>query len=530
MSTEASSTRTIAVSPPEQLPARRRLLTAIESAYPVRFEPFREGSRPDGLIGFGMAPGASGPALLFSDASPEEGTDRAIVDLSGASDERLHACPLEDGHLALAPGLAPERGDQVAATAGGKPVWTLRDGKGGGTEVVMGRLPELQPGEALRDRLRAGRFFSLLPLVDFVRRLTDNGGWRAPDLRAQFMFDDPNLHWPSYGYIRYAELVERARAGGFHVAIAMIPLDAWFAHRRAVGLFRDNPAALSLLMHGVLHEGPELMRPLSPSMIRALIAQALRRVERFERQSGLGVARIMVAPHGFASEDWIRAQLELGLEAQFSDWPFPWRPDGPPADWTLAGWEGAQFVAGGFPILPRHGIFLSPEELVLRAYLDLPLVVYGHHGDVRDGYERLEAIAGLVNRFGPVKWRSADRIARSSFATRRDGGRLTVRLLSRCVDVEVPDGVARLCVDLPPVHGEGPALQLTVGGSRVPVQPSPEGTRSEGFPVTPGRVTVRLETAVPASTELSNPRPRVKPIARRLATELRDRVSAIVLR
>jgi len=38
-----------------------------------------------------------------------------------------------------------------------------------------------------------------------------------PPLRACFVIDDPNLHWPSYGHLDYRRMAEHARRGGYHV-------------------------------------------------------------------------------------------------------------------------------------------------------------------------------------------------------------------------------------------------------------------------------------------------------------------------
>src|SRR3712207_7699471 len=51
-------------------------------------------------------------------------------------------------------------------------------------------------------------------------------GWTPAPLRAAIMFDDPNLHWKSYGYIIYPELVEHAKEHNYHAVFATVPLDS----------------------------------------------------------------------------------------------------------------------------------------------------------------------------------------------------------------------------------------------------------------------------------------------------------------
>src|SRR6202035_3410833 len=88
---------------------------------------------------------------------------------------------------------------------------------------------------------------------------TEGCAWTRPQPRAAFMFDDPSLHWPSYGHIDFADIAKRATRGGFHVALATVPIDAWYANRRLVRLLRER-RCLSLLLHGNQHLRCELGR------------------------------------------------------------------------------------------------------------------------------------------------------------------------------------------------------------------------------------------------------------------------------
>ena len=65
-------------------------------------------------------------------------------------------------------------------------------------------------------------------------------GWTLPPPRASFVIDDPNLHWPSYGYLDYRELVAHAPQHGYHVGLATVPLDGWLIDRRAAALVARN--------------------------------------------------------------------------------------------------------------------------------------------------------------------------------------------------------------------------------------------------------------------------------------------------
>jgi len=272
---------------------------------------------------------------------------------------------------------------EILASRGEAPVWARQaDASGHAIYFAAAGPAELEPNEPLKNRLRAGRFEALLPIVDFLRIVTAPHAWRPPPLRAMLMFDDPNLRWTTYGHIDYRGLLEHARRHRYHAAMATIPLDAGPVHPGAARLYREHPDRLSLLMHGLTHLRLELMQPLSPPARERGVARALRSVDAFERRSGVTVDRVMVAPYGEASEEYLATLLSFGIEAQFADLPFPWLAGQEPRGPALTYWHPVNFVAGGMPVIPRYPFTYDPDEIVLRAFLDHPLLLYGHHEDV----------------------------------------------------------------------------------------------------------------------------------------------------
>jgi hypothetical protein len=278
---------------------------------------------------------------------------------------------------------------------------------------------ELEAGEALRERLRPGRSRALLELARFLRALTAPGP--ASPLHAAFVIDDPNLRRPRYGHIDYARLLDDARAHGYHVAIAMVPLDARLAHARAEKIFREGARNLSLCVHGNDHDGPELGRPTSEIDALTLVAQALRRTAAFERRTGLAVDRVMVPPHERLSEPVARALRTCGFAAVSTTRPYPWVADTlerhwlarPPDAGPLAAWGPVDLVAGGLPVLLRAEFNHPREDLALRAFLGQPLILYGHHDLLAEGPDALAEAAAQINRLGDVRWCSLGTIARA---------------------------------------------------------------------------------------------------------------------
>jgi hypothetical protein len=418
--------RTVGVFPASAHHDLPRLLAALEEAYPVNFEGRHQGELRDldAAVEFGSGDQAEAAAAIGLPAlrllAPEPANVVGHAEMELAADPRLDRC-LHSVHLPderIAGSLsqaeqAPERAT-VLASCEGTSTWTRRG------ELQTGLLSprELGPTEALRERLCGHRSAALLPLVHFLRDPTAETDGQAPPLRASFLFDDPNLHWPTYGFVDLPALGAHARRHGYHAALATVPLDGWFAHPRALQALRDSDGALSLLVHGNDHYGGELARPQTPSEALALAAQALRRVAAFERRTGVKIDRVMVPPHERCSRATVSGLRRCGFEALTVTQPYPWLGDGadswlehPPEAGPLVGWRPAD-NADGLPVLLRHPLTQrSLPELTLRAFLGQPLILYGHQNDLSDGLDVLAAAAADVERLGPTQWSSLGEIA-----------------------------------------------------------------------------------------------------------------------
>ena len=440
----------VGIVPAREHRARARLWAALEAAYSVRFAGWNAGSAEgssyalDAAVVLGEGDGAVAdlpslalPSLtLHTDETPG-GTARPLalaseaalaLALRGAqlSDAYTGAHTTDAGAGALGTVGAAET---VLATLDGVPVWVCARAAGVPRHRVACAPAELRPGEALRERLRPGRCLALLALAHFLAQLTAPLRPPAPPppLRAAFLIDDPNLHLPRYGHIDYAQLLRSAREHGYHVAVAMVPLDARFAHPRAVRIFREGAAHLSLCIHGNDHDGAELGRIHSERQAVAVVAQALRRSAAFERRTGIAVDRVMVPPHERLSEPVARALYACDYRAFTATRPYPWLADTLERSWLehpsgagpLVGWNQTEHIAadpsavasltpgpgGGLPVLLRADFRHHPrEDLVLRAFLGQPLILYGHHDLLADGPDALARAAAEINRLGDVHW------------------------------------------------------------------------------------------------------------------------------
>jgi hypothetical protein len=531
----------VGVAPAQALARRPLLFAALEAALPVSFAGRAAGELDglDALLAVGQAAEPAGaeaaelPVLTLCVPEPPKGGSATPLSLSTSSslDRRLRGAMLPDVHLAAAAAgeasIAVKSGGEVLASADGKPVWT----RAGCLERALLIPAELGPREALRQRLCDRRSAALLPLLHFLRAQTETIRWQPPAARATLLFDDPNLHWPSYGFVQLGELGRHAREHDYHVALATVPLDAWFAHPAALRALKQSEGAISLLVHGNDHDGGELGRVATEADAVSLAAQALRRVEAFGRRTGVAVDRVMVPPHEACSQATLNGLRRCGFEAITMTRPYPW-VEFEPHSWlarpedagSLVSWGPAELVEG-VPTLLRHPIAgRSTAELTLRAFLDQPLILYGHHEDAVGGPDALLEVVEEVNRIGPARWCSLSEIAATSFETRQDGSRLSVRLLTRMAQIEIPAGIEELTVELPAV-GIDPDQQILRIGKR-------EGDPGEPLAVEPGSSLQIALSPFDAIDPAAVPSPRRRPlaVARRLASEGRDRLRPLAAR
>ncbi len=525
----------VGVFPGAELSRRSRLFSALSEAFPdVLFESRDAGAYAalDALVEFGGSGQASAAAMAGVRALATletEGEDGAAAPFEitpvEAVDRRLRGRGFADRRLGadLAPLEIP--GSKPIAAAAGGPLWVRR----GPLDVAALAPAELDVAEPLRSRLCATRSLALLPFVELLRSLTASDGWRPPPLRATFLLDDPNLHWPSYGYLSLPAVAAHAERHGYHLALAMVPLDARLNHPGAVSLLRRH-RSLSLLVHGNDHFGGELGREVTEEEALAVASQALRRIAAFERRTGVAVPRVMVPPHETCSEPMARALVRTGFDAITMTRPYPWAAApaswlaAPPAAGSTVGWWPADSAPDLPPVLLRHPVaspLYSPAEVALRAYLDQPLILYGHHDDLRDGLDLLAERTAEVESLGEIRWASMGEIAAANFSARQVGEQLLVRPHSRRLSVEIPTGVSTLVVEPAGTREDESVLS---GGVRAGL----------GEPISvSGRERVELALESPnavSPSQVAPPRREIRRLARRVAGEAHDRLTPTLSR
>jgi hypothetical protein len=312
--------------------------------------------------------------------------------------------------------LTPD--EKSLATSELGPVWALS--KGGTAKHFRSgfSLPVLDPDGSLQDILNGGCFLEMLLVLHWLREICTGSPPSGSLLKACFIIDDPNLHWPRYGFVDYRQLAAHAEKQNYHVSFATIPLDTWFTHRGTTEIFRKHQDRLSLLVHGNNHSKGELARAYSEPERLFLLRQAIQRIERLERQSGVAVSRVMVPPHGACSEEMLAALPACGFEAACISHG-SLRAHNKTRTWTKAlGYRPYELVRG-CPVFPRWGVAGDVKNTVLlAAYLKQAIILRGHHQDLKDGPELLDELARFVNGLGSVEWLNMTDIARPNYRDR----------------------------------------------------------------------------------------------------------------
>lgn len=524
--------------PAGELRRRENLFRVLSIVLPVRFVPASANSsqRADGFLVFGEQGGSfnSGkPSLVFSEAQPadegEEKQETVTLGLAGCLDTSLRGRTITETKSPSFSPLPVRHSDVALATVRNLPVWVQRPCDGGPQYFAAVAPGELPPQKSLRSFLRDGQFIRHLPLIHFLKELTRDIEFIEPPLRANFIVDDPNIRFQRYGFINYKQLIGEATRHDYTVTLATIPLDLNWMHPEAVRVSEDSQRRISLAIHGNDHTHQEFVQDRSDNGHLMVAAQAIRRVERFEERHGVPIGRVMVPPHSLCSQGMLQALFRVGVNAVCSSRLNCWTSHEKAGDFSALDdpgpieWFPADFVEGGMAVIPR-----KPElfDIVFRAYLRKPLIEYYHHNDFERGLEVLAETAATIRSLGDVQWMTLDEIAISNFAQKQVGSTLFVRMYSGCVEVNVPEGVRDLHIQLPTVQGglnidsaatNDVSLPLSVQGHRFAFSPY---QCKEGETV---RIKLKPKNAVHHS-EVPGLRPAIRPILRRVIREVQDQV------
>jgi len=418
--------------------------------------------------------------------------------------------------------LSVRPNEKFLATSKWGPIWVMS--RIGGIKHFRSALPlpHISANENFNDVFNGGCFMPMLVLLQFVREITASTAYQDAPLRASFIIDDPNLHWPRYGFVDYRELITHAQKENYHVSFATIPLDTWFTHAATADIFRTNSRWLSLLIHGNDHAKQELALNYSEATRKGLLQQAIRRINRLEQKTNIRVCRVMVPPHGACSDEMLAELSKCGFESACIS-TGSLRAHNQDKAWTKTlGFFPAELIQG-CPVLPRWGLTGNVKNsLLIAAYLGQPMILRGHHQDLKDGGEVFDEYARFINGLGNVFWSSMTDLSRLNYQWQLKGTTCRVKPRGSNIAFELPDEATEIIIESPYAIDNYTWQVASADGFTRKIIPGehlllPEEMSSEIF--------IERESAPPSPCAKTSLKPTGAPlILRRLLTEARDRL------
>jgi hypothetical protein len=522
------SKKRIGIYPPQELNKRQSTFDSVAEIVPVTFEPFspETSSLPDACVFLGQDHPVTQrlgiPCYVWEKKPVSFTSDSTKVKFASWAwlHHAIRGQILAESDPRNISSCSVEERDTVMATVADHPVWSVR----GPVHRVSIEPPHLSDNELLYSHFVPERWLGLLPFLHFLRCVSADIDWQAPPQRACVVFDDPNLHTLTYGHLDFRKIARDAKARNYHVAIATVPLDAWYVNREAARLFKEHSDYLSLAIHGSEHTWCELNGS-NPNQLSRL-AQGLRRIDVLEQKAEIGVSRVMLAPHGACSEQAMELMLRLGYEGlairphSLLTWVHGRR-------WPRHfGLGNVLWMGSGFPVIYRFALGSNVAKIRLAAFLGQAIVPYGHHSDCSQGLALLGSVADTVNSMGAC-WADLQSIMRSNYRIRTTGNLLRLQMGSRRVKVRIPENIEGISVQRPwMVETDMERLAYTDGEFSKEMLTGPV---TDPIEVKPGsEITIRALPKEEVNYQtLAARRIRIWPITRRVLVEARDRLRPI---
>jgi hypothetical protein len=418
--------------------------------------------------------------------------------------------------------LSARSNEKCLAASKWGPIWVMS--KIGGIKHFKSALPlpHISADENFNDVFNGECFLPMLVLLQFVREITASTAYQDPPLRASFIIDDPNLHWPRYGFVDYREFITHAQKENYHVSFATIPLDTWFTHAATADIFRTNSRWLSLLIHGNDHAKQELALNYSDTARKGLLQQAIQRINRLERKTNIRVCRVMVPPHGACSDEMLAELSKCGFESACIS-TGSLRAHNQDKAWTKTlGFFPAELIQG-CPVLPRWGLTGNVKNsLFIAAYLGQPMILRGHHQDLKDGGEVFDEYARFINGLGNVFWSSMTDLSRLNYQWQLEGTTCRVKPLGSNIAFELPEEATEIIIESPYAIDNYTWQVVSADGFTREIIPGEHFLLPEEIG---SKIFIERESAPPIPYAKANFKPTGAPlILRRLLTEARDRL------
>jgi hypothetical protein len=329
--------------------------------------------------------------------------------------------------------------------------------------------------DIIRPGLERGRLLEALPILMFLRYVSDERCWHYPGHFANLTIDDPWLTEP-YGHLRFGSLVEEMRKQIFHTTIAFIPWNYDRSKSAVISLFREKADLFSLCIHGDNHDHREFNKGQTLREQESDILQGLARMEAFRQLTGIAYDRVMVFPHSIAPLESLGILKKNNFLATVNLVNIPegeLRPQGLFANLRTATLDFANFLSISRTDAKRP----RESSVALELFLENPILLYSHHDLFKKGISAFKAQADTVNKLEPsVQWKSLGKIARNLYLMRRrTDGNIDIRAFCRNIELHNMQSSKKIYHILKPDSFSYPISRVTVDGSEYPYEKTTEG-------------------------------------------------------
>jgi hypothetical protein len=310
-------------------------------------------------------------------------------------------------------------------------------------------------------------FSRIAPELIFVRHAAGPYAWHATTHYANFTIDDAWLR-SHYGHLDYAGLLKEMQRHDFHTTIAFIPWNFDRSEPNVVTLFRIHPNRFSICVHGNNHDHKEftdyVLKPLADQV--ANIKQALARMNQFTALTQIPYDPVMVFPHSIAPAQTLVELKKYNFWATVNSQDIP-EGSVAPED-PLFALRPVTLAFGNFASMKRESVEVAvPQEaIVVNAFLDNPLMFFGHEGFFTQGIDAFDHVADLVNKIQPdTKWTGLGPVVEHLYLTKlRDDSSLDILAFSPQMCLENPSSGEVIFHVRKDENGSPPIRSVTADG------------------------------------------------------------------
>jgi len=408
----------------------------------------------DNVITGAIYPRDSSTDYIISDSFPEITQEFTGLKLS-------HPARQTNFTITVGPNSTSNIDVIVAATDDSFNLYSVftRYQKGEGSIFVLGtKQTNSSENTPMVQLYNTEHFSEVVPIMMFLRYSCGDECWHREIDYANLTVDDPFLIEP-YGNLEFKGLLTSMQTHNFHTTIAYIPWNYDRSNPEVVKLFLDHPNRYSIAIHGNNHDHYEFYKynkvPLKEQ--ENDIIEALNRMEKFEKLTGIPYDKIMIFPHGIAPAKTLELLKRNDFVATVNNQDVPLETKRPQS--TFYGIEPAIMDYADFAVLKRHstqgyriwsfkkaksGIEVAPYAFDL--FIDKPVLIVAHQDFFFSGINAFNSTADTINNLaGEVKWTSLGNILKHLYLEKtNDDGSVDVRMYGNKLVLSNRSGSKRL--------------------------------------------------------------------------------------